>query len=505
MKKSFYAVILAVASLVIGCNPEPEETPTYDGSEMNYCEVTNLGDFGNNGNTQFLVQMATLNDEGSFTTLMSAHFETNAVSGNEIPEGTYTLQEGDYVDFSYFAGSFFMTASSTAIDYLLITDGTIKVEKTAEGYCFSVEANGIDQASGDLGDPVKCRWQGATEVKSNRYNPDWAIAAFMGSNPQTEVLPYWNLQLDDHYIYFLNLFVNTSIDSFEGGLPEGDYVISDSMAANTVDMSYNVGGNWWGSVAWKVLEDDSKEAHNLMIGGNVKITKTGEIKTKNYTDGTSDIVCDYKIEVLFYNQTYVPHVAVYEGELILFDDSAEPDYNLELSLNYYGNNKWCVIYSDEKDDFHALLYCYSAEDTTWEGGLSTGKYTVDEEVGIPWENIPMGPEFTIKPGWGEGSVYKGTGSVIYPYDWNGIADIITYGTMDVVNNGDNNYDIKIDVGSAFGYYVVNREYSGSATLHNAAKAAEKAPALEVLKAKTTSKKGYKKDTSFEFRGPVLGR
>ena len=117
----------------------------------------------------------------------------------------------------------------------------------------------------------------------------------------------------------------------------------------------------------------------------------------------------------------------------------------------------------------------------------------------------MGPEFTIKPGWGEGSVYKGTGSVIYPYDWNGIADIITYGTMDVVNNGDNNYDIKIDVGSAFGYYVVNREYSGSATLHNAAKAAEKAPALEVLKAKTTSKKGYKKDTSFEFRGPVLGR
>ena len=278
------------------------------------------------------------------------------------------------------------------------------------------------------------------------------------------------------------------------------------MAANTVDMSYNVGGSWWGSVAWKVLEDDSKEAHNLMIGGNVKITKTGEIKTKNYTDGTSDIVCDYKIEVVFYNQTYVPYVAVYEGEIILIDQSQDPEYETYLYLLYYGGNKWCIMHGVEEEDYVAVFYVYAAEDNTFEKGLSEGKYIVAEDPS-PWDLLPSGDPFTIAPGEiiNGNKLAAGHQSAVWNWELTGFYDAITNGSMEVANRGDGYYKIDLKLYGGLGYVDFTTTFEGMVDVINDNSPKASAPALEVLKAKTTSKKGYKKDTSFEFRGPVLGR
>ena len=503
MKKLFYSMMLVAAMFAASCNPEEEtkvpEEPEYYGITLDHATVTNLGDFGKNGATQFFIQMYTLDEYNGYTRLMTAHFEVaDKIEGDVIPEGTFALMEGDYVDDSYFAGSWYMYLKGNTAPYTMVSDGEIKIEKTEEGYTFTVEADGWDYYTGDEAEKVECRYIGAIDKVENnrRYNPDIAQAVYQGIPASTGV-PYWTVQLDEQgsnnsYYYITQLYINTNNTSYEEGIPSGRYDIGDSQQPFSIDMSYMVGDTWWGSVVFKESFDEDGaaffEPDNIMIGGYCNLINNG--------DGT------YDIELVFYNGSYIPYVVNYSGEIATIDNSQQKEYNKEFSLNYYGNNKWCVIYSDEEDGLHTLLYCYSAEDTTWEGGLSSGTYTVDAEAGIPWENLASGPAFTIKPGVGEGNKYKGTGSYFADY-WNwSIGDIISYGTMKVDNRGDNLYDVEIKVGGALGYFYVEYEYSGQATLHNASGAA--AAPLKTAGFEPELR-NYTKHSSFKYNGPTLRR
>lgn len=504
MKKAFYAFILAAASLVVGCNPSEPEEPAYEGNVMNYCTVTNLGDFGDNGSTQFLVQMATLNEQGSFTTLMSAHFETEQMSGDAVPVGTFTLLEGDYVNDAYFDGSFYMTSSKTSIDYMLITDGTIKIEQIAEGYRFTVEADGYDVLSGDAGETAKCRYEGTCEVQSNRYDTDWGGAVFQGR--MDGGIPYWLLQLDDHFKYFLNLYVNTTNSAYQEGIPSGRYYIDSSMQPGHIDASYAIGVNEFaGSVVYKVNEDNSKEAYDLMIGGYVDITKKGNITQRTDDNGETYDVCEYSIKVVFYNISYVPYVAEYSGEIEMFDNSAIPDYQEVLYLLYYGGNKWCIMHGLEQYDYMAVFYVYAAEDNTFEQGLSSGKYVVAEEPS-PWATLPSGDPFTIVPAETHGTTLAaGYQSAVWDWNMKGTYDAIGYGEMTVENKGDNVYKIETNLGGLLGYINFSATFEGipDAINNNSPKAS--APALSAMKSKSPLKGNVKKTDTFKFYGPVLGR
>lgn len=504
MKKAFYAFILAAASLMIGCNPSEPEEPAYEGNVMNYCTVTNLGDFGDNGNTQFLVQMATLNEQGSFTTLMSAHFETEQMSGDAVPVGTFTLLEGDYVNDAYFDGSFYMTSSTTSIDYLLVTDGTIKIEQIADGYRFTVEADGYDQATGDACDTAKCRYEGTCSVKSNCYDTDWGGAVFQGR--MDGGIPYWVLQLDDHFKYILNLYINTTNSAYQEGIPSGRYYIDSSMQPGHIDASYAIGpGEFGGSLVYRAKEDGTFEPHNLMIGGYVDITKKGNFYTLEDSEGNPYDVCDYEIKVVFYNGSYIPYVAEYSGAIEMFDNSAEPEYDTYLYLLYYGGNKWCIMHGVEKEDYVAVFYVYAAEDNTFEQGLSSGKYVVAVDPS-PWATLPSGEPFTIVPAEIiNNKLAAGYQSAVWNWSMSNVYDAITYGSMVVDNKGDGNYKIELDLGGGLGYVKFTTTFEGKADAVNDNSPKASAPALSAMKSKSPLKGNVKKTDTFKFYGPVLGR
>lgn len=516
MKKLFFAMMIAAAGIMASCNPDNTEEPGNDtpfyGLMMHKADVVNLGDFADNGCTQYLVQMATLNDTGGYSNMLSVYFETTEqiTDINTIPEGTYSLLEGDYVNNSYFDGSIYMTTAKNeqnqlTANWTMITDGTIEIKKNQDGnYRLTVNANGYDYYTFEEAPEAECRYEGECNFISNRYNPDWAGALYY--EPTDGGLPYWNLQLDDHWKYLLQFYVNTTNTSFEEGIPTGEYIIDDSMAPWHIDSSMNIGPDTYGgSVAYKIRDDETLEPHNLMIGGKVNINKTGQISTKKDDKGEEYHVCQYEIDVVFYNISYIPYVASFVGEVELYYQPA-PEYEKYAYLMYYGNNKWCLMLGDEEQDICPVIYCFSDENTTFESGLSTGTYTVAPN-GIPFQNVDSGEPFTILPGIVNNNKLVKESSAFWTYDCTQIWDALGYGTMDVVNNGDGNYKIDLNLGGLLGYVTFVYAHEGKMDVVSD-NSGNKAPALNAasaLRNNSPLRFNTNRSDNFQYYGPTLGR
>lgn len=502
MKKLFYSMMLVAAMFAASCNPEEEtkvpEEPEYYGITLDHATVTNLGDFGKNGATQFFIQMYTLDEYNGYTRLMTAHFEVaDKIEGDVIPEGTFTLMEGDYVDDSYFAGSWYMYLKGNTAPYTMVSDGEIKIEKTEEGCTFTVEADGWDYYTGDEAEKVECRYIGAIDKVENnrRYNPDWAGAVYYGDWSTQNGVPYWLLQLDDPAGYFMNMYVNTNNTSYEEGIPSGRYDIGDSMEPFSIDMSYPTTGDYWGgSVVYEVQADETLKTENIMIGGYMEVTNNG--------DGT------YKFELVFYNGSYIPYVVTYEGELITWDEGEAPIYSKFAKLYYHGSNKWTVKIGDEEDDITTILYCYTEKGLEFADGLASGTYNL-AEAGTPFEETEEGEPFTVAPGIAGKNeagkdVYKG-GSVFKNYSETGIMDVVSWGAMVVTNYGNNKYkfDLKLAGGLAYVYleYVHDGDVDSIEDLSNAENTEASAPAKAAGFDRTPRR--MTKESTFKYDKPYL--
>ena len=513
MKRILFATMIALMGLIAGCSPTPEPEqpePPFEGLMMQKADIANLGDFGGNGGTQFILQMATLNDLGGYSNMMSVYFETTEVIEDDtIPEGTFTLLEGDYIDGSYFSGSIYMTSSTDedgrlSANWMMITDGEIEIKKNESGlYRFTVKAQGYDFYSGETSPEAECRYEGEYNFINNRFNPDWAGALYV---PATDTsLPYWILQLDDHWEHLLQFYVNTSNNPFEQCIPAGEYLIDDSMAAGHNDASYNVDPyTYGGSVAYKILEDGTLEAEQLMIGGKVDIKKIGKPTERTNEDGEVYLVCQYEIQVVFYNASYIPYLATYEGS-VEFYNQGTPDYGKYSYLMYYGNNKWCLMLGDEEQDICPVIYCYSAENTTFESGLTSGTYNVASK-GEPFQNVTMGDPFTIQPGILNGNKLVNMSSAFWTYDMTQIWDVLGYGSMDVVNNGDGTYKIDLNLGGVLGYvsFAYTHEGAMDEISDNSGSKVAPAQASNILTWKQSPLRGgILERTNFTFNGPRL--
>lgn len=514
MKRTLFATMFALIAFMVGCNPtpepqpEPQPEPPFEGLMMEKADIANLGDFGGNGGTQFILQMATLNDLGGYSNMMSVYFETpEVIEGTTIPEGTFSLLEGDYIDGSYFSGSIYMTTATDengklSANWMMITDGTIEIIKNESGlYRFTVKADGYDFYSGESTPKAECRYEGVHNFINNRYNPNWAGALYV---PATDTsIPYWILQLDDHYEYLLQFYVNTTAP-FEQCIPNGEYLIDDSMAAGHIDASYLVDSfTYGGSVAYKIFEDGGHEADQLMIGGKVNFKSIGTPTEKTSANGDVYIVCQYEIQVVFYNASYIPYLATYQGS-VEFYNQGTPEYSNYAYLMYYGNNKWCLMLGDEEKDICPVIYCYGADDTTFESGLTSGTYTVASE-GVPFQNVVKGDPFTIQPGLLNGNKLINMSSAFWTYNLTQIWDVLGYGSMDVVNNGDGTYKIDLKLGGALGNVYLEHSHEGPMDEISDNSGSKVAPAQASSPAwhKSPLRGGIKERTNYSFNGPWL--
>ena len=58
MKRILFATMFALMGLMAGCSPTPEPVqpePPFEGLIMQKADIANLGDFGGNGGTQFIL------------------------------------------------------------------------------------------------------------------------------------------------------------------------------------------------------------------------------------------------------------------------------------------------------------------------------------------------------------------------------------------------------------------------------------------------------------------
>ena len=146
MKRFFYAMLIASTAMFASCTPETHEGPNtddpYKDRPLNNVKVFNMGDMEKDGNTHFIVQISHLNIEtNSFTRMISSHFVAEGtVDTKSVPEGTFDLLEGDYVDQGFFKGSFYMELSDDQNDiyYHIFDEGSIDITKTSKGYQFAV-------------------------------------------------------------------------------------------------------------------------------------------------------------------------------------------------------------------------------------------------------------------------------------------------------------------------------------------------------------------------------
>lgn len=510
-------MMIAAAAMFASCEPDStteKPKPSDTSRPFNKVEVFNLGEVDSDGNTHFIIQVSHLNSFNTFTRMMSAYFVAEgSVANHAIPEGDFTLVEGEYNDQGFFEGSFYMELSKDENDiyYHIFTDGNISIEKSSAGYRFVINGEGFDYASGDAVEDVEYVYDGAVTSdaieSTHRYDPDWAGASYMGVY---NGVPYWNLQLDDHNKYLLQFFVNTSDKEFTNGIPTFNYEISSSGGVGTVEMSYPVGvSEYWGSLVFRVTEE-KMVTENLMIGGYVNIEKVGEVsEEKTLENGTTYRTCDYKIDVKFYNQSYVPYFVRYEGEMKLYDHSAEPEYKPLAQIEYFGDNRYLVKVGHEERESCTQLYTFGPEGSTFEDGLASGQYTVAKYEQTFFE-VESGTPYTILAGIyytneNDKLIIRGNSSFVSPnLEGIGVYDTVDSGTMDVENHGDNNYTISVDLVGGIGY-ITSFKYTheGPVTMIDYSDPAT--PPAEVAGYNSVQPRKYTKEDTFEFNGAVLRR
>lgn len=366
MKKLFYLMMVAATALFASCNPDNGEgtgtgnngggntdKPFY-GFEMDKAAVVNIGA------DQYVIQMYITDANGNNTRLMSAQVSIPGVVENVIPEGNYELIEGELIDDQYFAGSYYENAEAGY--YMAITNGELNVKHTSKGTSLTVYADGYNAETQEAIDDIECRYTGDVSIDGNEFKGAQAVAQYQGL---WEGVPYWILQIDIDETTWFNIYVNTNSEDFEAGIPSGNYPFNYEFTGGNADASYTSGDQWAGSMLLYSPDGETNYIVQLIFGGNINITNNG--------NGT------YAIDMQYYDQTFIPYVANYEGQVALVDKSPKDvNYNLtSAEFTYMGGGYWSALVVEESG-IEGYIDIYCGEDNTFADGIPAGTYTVSD-------------------------------------------------------------------------------------------------------------------------------
>lgn len=446
MKKLFYAFLFAAASLMVSCgtpnegnepDPQPQEKPFY-GFEMEGADVTVIG------GDQYIFQMYSYNTEQTMIErLLSAHVTIPGVDLEAeqfvLPEGTYELLNGSIGDTgAYIKGSYYQNDVAETPYTALFTSATMEVKHTAKGHRITVWAEGINAADGSVIKDIEFRYENELKAYGNvipmvatvdeEGNPEYPYAIFMGQ--YTEEANLWVIEaaVEETFTYYYDFYILTPIASgYEQGIPTGKYPFSYTGEANTaIPTLTNSQGQFTSGGSLFFVEDEQGLRVNDVIWG-------GEIDIVNNGDGT------YEVTALYYNYYNIPQVAYYEGALQYINNAKEDI----VEIQYNGDILWTVFLCDGEAGICNMLEVYSAEGTTFEGGLTAGTYNVTSDC------EPM----TIFAGMIADGYYDG-GSALCSYDLKTLYDIVTDGTMEVAKNADGTYKFNVSF-----EYSMNNPYT----------------------------------------------
>jgi hypothetical protein len=118
----------------------------------------------------------------------------------------------------------------------------------------------------------------------------------------------------------------------------------------------------------------------------------------------------------------------------------------------------------------------------------------------------MGDPFTIQPGILNGNKLVNMSSAFWTYDMTQIWDVLGYGSMDVVNNGDGTYKIDLNLGGVLGYvsFAYTHEGAMDEISDNSGSKVAPAQASNILTWKQSPLRGgILERTNFTFNGPWL--
>lgn len=427
MKKLFFAFMIAAAGLLASCNqtggpkedPNPGNKPFY-GFTMDAAEVTYIGE------DEYIIQLYSIAGN-QLNRLFSAQITIPGVdlSGNDVllPEGTYELAEGFLSDDqTYLVGSFYQNYIAETPYIALVNEGVLEIKHTSKGYRMTIWSDGENVKDGTPIEDVECRYEGDAVVYGNTITVDNAADAFYCG--LYEGVPYWVMQLYTPQNMLIQLYLNTTSDVFEEGIPTAKYPFNYTFEAGNADASYtNSNGSVGGSCVMQ-LDDEGSNVVALIheiYGGYVDLKNNGE----NYT-----------INIRYYNQFYVPYTISFEGKVNHVDDSDSGQGQAEdyAQAVFMGNDAWMVYLGWAQVGLSYGLEVYNQAGTPMEEGLVDGTYTVADTAA----------EMTIMNGYlgGDGYVY---GSFFGKYDLSGtVYDLIVGGTMTFANNGDGTYSIEVD-------------------------------------------------------------
>ncbi len=449
MKKLLYSLMIAAATLVVGCSePEGPNNGSGTGNNEFYGLAMDSADVTVVGADEYVIQMyniATVEEQKMMTSIASAHVIIPGVSEDGIiPEGTYDIVAGEAgATPYYYKGSFYQDMySSTPFDALL--SGKLEVKHIAKGHRITILANGVNVETNATIKNLDFRYEGSLEFLSNE-TPMISMGAQDPDEPEPDPYFYyrgalsedanlWELQIladaTEEVVYYYDLYVITSLEgNLENGIPTGTYPLNLSMEAGSAIAAYYTKDGYIDGSMFVYETAAGAGLYDVFFGGELDVVNNG--------DGTYDLILNY------YNYYSLPMTATYSGVATLVD------YTDSVELYYGGDNHWNAYCYDMNFMVCSVLDVYTAADSTYADGLADGTYTVaatEEPMTIVTGSVTA-----------EGSLL---GSAFWALDFSKLYDVVNSGTMTVAKEGDI-YTIELALEGEYGIEGYEWAYEGT--------------------------------------------
>lgn len=432
--KKFFAFLVAVAALMVGCN-EPDsgkevepEKDNFMGMTLNEAEVINRGDYYNDGTNSYLISMYKSEGTGedkTYSRIVAAEIVTPEVNDGIIPEGKYTVEgsnlaEGNFTN--YLTGSYYVRNTEDGY-IMLVTGGYFEVKHLENGgYQLTASFEGINAADGSALAKAETRFEGQPVMgglpASNNfdvYTPYGAQAMYV---PLGDGIAAWQI-----------------IYGNEGAFTGQGKVVMDSFLIIAEDLGENVIPQGTFSVdRFGMMNVGTVLAAEHLTAPDVNSEPTSDVAM----DGTFTIKAkgegQYSFEAVTYGLAGA-YKQKYEGPVYIMVDESEVEYNTQVAQaiyagEYEGVPYWVLLLGDpERDELIQLFVNVNPSDDPYAAGIPTGSYVVSD---------------TMQPGTID-SAYQTqsggySGSLIVDLSTQQeLVDLILDGQLNVVNNGDGTY------------------------------------------------------------------